>query len=92
MRVLAQAPQYGLTVADAKALLLDLKAEGGAKFSFLADDHDVARLPKWVKTPKQITDGHLAQLASANHAVLATLDRGIPEAFLIPQKILSDFP
>jgi len=38
----------------------------------------------WVKTPKQITDGHLAQLAKANGAILATLDGRIPGAFLIP--------
>jgi hypothetical protein len=36
------------------------------------------------KTAKQISDGHLAQLAKANGAILATLDPGIPRAFLIP--------
>jgi hypothetical protein len=54
------------------------------QFTFIADGHDVTHLPAWVKTAKQITDGHLAQLASANGAVLATLDRKIPDAFLIP--------
>jgi hypothetical protein len=52
---------------------------------FIPDDHDVSQLPGWVKTPKQITDGHLAQLAKANGAMLATLDAGIPKAFLIPR-------
>jgi hypothetical protein len=37
-----------------------------------------------VKTPKQTTDGHLVQLAKANGAILATLNAGIPGAFLIP--------
>jgi AbrB family looped-hinge helix DNA binding protein len=32
-------------------------------------------------------NGHLAQLAGANSAVLATLDRGIPQAFLIPEAL-----
>jgi hypothetical protein len=50
----------------------------------IADTHDISHLPEWVKTPKQITDGHLLQLARANGAVLATLDRRIPGAFLIP--------
>jgi len=36
------------------------------------------------KSPAYTTEGHLAQLASANGAVLATLDEGIPGAFLIP--------
>lgn len=48
-------------------------------------DCDISHLPKWVRTPKQITDGHLAELARANEAVLATLDRRTPGAFVIPQ-------
>jgi hypothetical protein len=63
-----------------------MKAEGGLGISFLVDDHDASRLPSWVKTARQTTDGHLAQLAKANDAMLATLDRGIPGAFLIPEK------
>jgi uncharacterized protein len=84
VRILAQAPQYGLTVNEAKLLLGRMKSEGGVRFSFVADDQDASRLPSWVKTPKQIGDGHLMQLARANGAVLATLDRNIPGAFLIP--------
>jgi hypothetical protein len=48
------------------------------------DRNDISSLPKWVKSPAQTTDGHLLQLAIANGAVLATLDEGIPGAFLIP--------
>ena len=84
LRVLAQAPQYGLTVAQARNLLLRLKAADTLQFTFLEDAHDISQLPGWVKTPKQITDGHLAQLAKANGAILATLDGRIPGAFLIP--------
>jgi predicted nucleic acid-binding protein len=86
VRLLTQAPLYGFSVAEAKLALLRLKSSGNIAFVFIADDHDASRLPAWVKTPKQTTDGHLAQLAKANAAVLATLDRGIPSAFLIPQK------
>jgi uncharacterized protein len=85
VRILAQAPQYGLTVNQAKVLLGRMKSEGGVRFSFVADDQDASRLPSWVKTPKQIADGHLVQLARANGAVLATLDRNIPGAFVIPE-------
>jgi hypothetical protein len=50
-----------------------------------ADDHDASHLPAWVKTPKQLTDGHLLKLASANGGVLATLDGKIPGAYLISE-------
>jgi predicted nucleic acid-binding protein len=84
VRVLAQAPQYGFTIAHARTLLLRFKAGNTLKFAFIPDDHDVSHIPTWVKTAKQTTDGHLAQLAKAKSAVLATLDERIPGAFLIP--------
>ncbi|MGA3333855.1 MAG: hypothetical protein ABSC62_06785 [Terracidiphilus sp.] len=83
-RVVAQTPNYGFTVQQARTLLLNLKSHSGLPFSFLTDGNGISQLPAWVKTPKQTTDGHLLQLASANGAVLATLDEGIPGAFLIP--------
>lgn len=84
VRVLASAPQYGFSVAHARALLLRLKTGSLMKFTFIADDHDVSHIPAWVKTAKQTTDGHLVQLAKAKGAILATLDGRIPGAFLIP--------
>ena len=85
VRVLAQAPQYGLSVAQARDLLGRMKNAGAIKFSFIADQHDASHLPGWVKTAKQVTDGHLLELAKAHGAALATLDRGIPGATLIPE-------
>lgn len=84
LRVLAQAPGYGFTVAQARTLLLQMKKAKAAEFTFIPDDHDVSQLPKWVKTAGQTTDGHLLKLASAKQALLATLDAGIPGAYLIP--------
>ncbi|MGA8144711.1 MAG: PIN domain-containing protein [Candidatus Acidiferrales bacterium] len=84
IRVLLQAPQYGFSVAEARALLLRIKTANTLKFTFLSDDHDLSHIPAWVKTAKQTTDGHLAQLAKAKGGVLATLDRNIPGAFQIP--------
>lgn len=84
VRVLTQAPQYGFTVSQACDLLLRLKTANVLMFRFLPDDHDISRLPAWVKAAKQTTDGHLAQLARAKGAILATLDRRIPGALLIP--------
>ena len=85
VRVLAQAPAYEFTVAQSRSLLLGLKKTRISSFTFLADVHDVSYLPAWVETPKQITDGHLIKLASANSAVLATLDASTPGSFLIPK-------
>ena len=84
LRVLAQAPGYGFTVAQARTLLLKMKQAKAAKFTFIPDDHDVSQLPMWVKTAGQTTDGHLLKLASAKQALLATLDARIPGAYLIP--------
>jgi predicted nucleic acid-binding protein len=83
-RVIAQTPDYGFTVQQARTLLLSLKKNSNLMLSFIPDGNDISLLPAWVKTPKQTTDGHLLQLAIANEAVLATLDQGIPGAFLIP--------
>ena len=77
-------PQYGFSVDESRTSLLRLKSSGQIGFVFIADDQDASRLPRWVKMPKQVTDGHLAQLAKANSAVLATLGRNIPGTFLIP--------
>lgn len=79
IRVLAQTPQYGSSVAQARTLLLRVKQ----RMAFVADDRDISNLPKWVKTAKQTTDGHLLELARANGATLATLDTRIPGALLI---------
>ncbi len=84
VRVLGQVQQYGSSIAQARELLLKVKDSNGVRWIFIADDRDISHLPKWVRTSKQTTDGHLAQLAKANHAILATLDRQIPGAFVIP--------
>ncbi len=78
VRVLAQAPAYGFTVAQARTLLLRLKEARTSRLAFIPDEIDVSHLPAWVRAPKQITDGHLGKLASANGALLATLDENIP--------------
>ena len=83
VRILAQAPSYGLTVTEARALLLRLKRAREVSFTFVTDDHDISYLPAWAKAPKQTTDAHLLQLAADHGSVLATLDKGIPGAYVI---------
>jgi predicted nucleic acid-binding protein len=85
VRVLAQAAAYGFTVAQSRTLLLRLKQVRPSRLTFFPDTHDVSHLPAWVKMPKQITDGHLSNLATANGAILATLDEGIPNSYVIPK-------
>ncbi len=85
LRVLAQAPAYRLTIAQARTLLLRMKNADAFRSHFMADDHELAQLPTWVKAPKQLTDGHLAGLARAKGGVLATLDERIPGAYVIPE-------
>jgi hypothetical protein len=73
-----------MNVAQARSLLMELKKWKSLPLEFLPDGNDISALPAWVKAPAQITDGHLLQLAKTNGAVLATLDTGIPGAYLIP--------
>ena len=77
VRILAQASSYGLTVAEARNLLLRLKRTKTLPFLFIPDDHDILHLPVWAKAPKQTTDAHLAQLAREHGLMLATLDARI---------------
>jgi predicted nucleic acid-binding protein len=83
VRVLGNVRTYAMDVPHAKSLLRELKAWKDLPLEFIKDGNDISALPAWVKTPAQTTDGHLLQLANANGAVLATLDEGIPGAFLI---------
>jgi hypothetical protein len=52
----------------------------------LDDGLDANRLPRWVGKSKQVTDGHLLQLAIDHRATFATLDEKIPGALLIPKE------
>ena len=78
-----RSPHYGMTVAQAKAVLPRLKKSHRLSLEFFTDGHDISHLPGWAKSPKQTADGHLLALAKANHSVLATLDQRIPGAYLI---------
>jgi len=75
---------YCVDVGAARRLIAALRARGTANFGLLPDGLGVAALPAWANTPSRTTDGHLFALAKHHGAELATLDRGIPGAFLIP--------
>ncbi len=77
--------QAGLepTVATAQLTLNNLKKSSAVTFAILTDALGADSLPKYAKSPAQLTDGHLLELAKASGARLVTLDRGIPGALLV---------
>ena len=84
LRIITQASSFSFTIEQGKALLRQLKNTKGLDFTFLADDLGVADLPTWVRSPKQVADGHLVVLAHRHQAQLATLDERIPGALVVP--------
>ena len=83
VRVLSGLHEADVTTALCRQLLAQMKADW--KMQLLPDHCAAETLPDWVRSPQQVTDGHLLDLAQANTAQLATTDAGIPGAFLIPK-------
>jgi uncharacterized protein len=84
VRIACGAARLAQNVSAAQADLKRVKTE--RLFTFLDDGLGANRLPRWVEESKHVTDGHLLQLATDHRATFATLDEGIPGAFLIPQE------
>lgn len=55
----------------------------GTAHVFVADDRESFQWAEWCRTASRTTDAHLQSLARANGAELATLDQGIPGAFMV---------
>jgi len=56
----------------------------GNRHQFLSDDQTAFSWPSWCQGAARTTDAHLLALAQAHSAQLATLDTGIPGAFVVP--------
>lgn len=84
VRIVPQLAGAAVDLAQARELLRRLKGQGKLRVELLADGLGAERLPSWVRTVRQTTDGHLLELAKAHSSALATLDAGIPGAFAIP--------
>lgn len=69
---------------DAVETLRGLKESSRVPFELLPDLLGADRLPPCVLGYRQVTDGHLLALAQESSMQLATLDRGIPGAYIIP--------
>ena len=84
IRVSVQRTGGLVTVREASKTLASMVGSLGARHAFLADDRPAKDFPEWSHHPSRTTDAHLLQLAGVHGAKLATLDTGIPGAFLIP--------
>ena len=87
IRVSVQRTGGRLPVAEAARVLSGMLESLGKRHLFLPDDCSAkAGGPAWCVTAGSTTDAHLATLAERHDCRLATLDEGIPNAFLIPAR------
>ncbi len=84
VRVSVQRTGGRVTVDEASVTLKGMLDALGASHAFLPDDRPASHFPEWCQHPSRTTDAHLLGLAEAHGAKLATLDEGIPGAFLVP--------
>lgn len=84
LRVSLQLPGYSLDINTAQTALSSMKSARRLGHEFVIDHISASTLPLWAKSPRQLTDAHLTQVAATAEAQLATLDRGIPDAAVIP--------
>jgi predicted nucleic acid-binding protein len=85
VRISVQRGGGRLKVTEATEVLASMLHSLGSRHQFLADDLSSAMpFPVWCLSAPHTTDGHLLALANRHGLQLATLDTGIPSAFLIP--------
>ena len=88
VRVSVQRAGGHVTVAEATETLAGMVGALGARYGLLADDQAARQFPEWCSSASRTTDAHLLELAARHGAKLATLDTGIPGAFLIPARVV----
>lgn len=84
VRVSVQRGSGKVTAAQAGTVLEGMVNSLGKAHEFLPDDLDARAWPSWCQGAARTTDAHLLALAQSHDAELATLDTGIPGAFVIP--------
>ncbi|MCC7374780.1 MAG: PIN domain-containing protein [Verrucomicrobiales bacterium] len=87
VRVSVQRTGGQVTPADAGTTLAGMLTSLGSAHQFLPDDQLATGWPEWCRSASQTTDAHLLALAKAHQAELATLDTGIPSAFVVPRLV-----
>ncbi len=86
VRISVQKSADTITIKEAADRLGHLLTGLGSHHRFLHDDLCSRReFPTWCKNPTHTTDAHLLALAEKHGLQLATLDTGIPGAFVIPE-------
>ena len=85
VRVSLQRAAGQLTIEDAVGTLRSMTESLGECHVFLPDDQpSIISFPTWCTGAGRTTDAHLLGLARRHGVELATLDLGIPGAFVIP--------
>lgn len=85
VRVSVQRAGGRLPVSLAAETLASMVRSLGGIHRFVPDDRSSAsEFPAWCGAASRTTDAHLLLLARAHGAKLATLDTGIPGAFVLP--------
>jgi uncharacterized protein len=86
VRISVQKSLETVSIQEAAERLDHLLTKLGTHHRFLSDDLSSRRdFPAWCKSSKHTTDAHLLALAKKHGIQLATLDTGIPGAFVIPK-------
>jgi len=86
VRVSMQRSLGKVSIAQAVAVLTRQRERFVDRISLLPDDLSSCReFPDWCTHAKHTTDSHLLALAQKHNLQLATLDTGIPGAFVIPE-------
>lgn len=86
VRISTQISDPKVSVPEAAIRLGQITKQLGQFHHFLPDDLSSRRIfPAWCKAAKHTTDSHLLALAEKHNLKLATLDTGIPGAFVIPE-------
>jgi predicted nucleic acid-binding protein len=83
VRVSVERANGQISPETAGRILSGMLRSVGASHQFVPDDQEAIQWPSWCMSAANTTDAHLLVLASAHAAKLATLDTGIPGAFLI---------
>jgi uncharacterized protein len=83
VRVSVQRASGQLTVAQASETLSGMLSSLGKLHSFIPDTEASTKFPIWCNSASRTTDAHLLRLAESNKAILVTLDKNIPGAFLL---------
>jgi len=83
VRISVQRTGGRVTVTEACDTLAGMVTALGKRHGFLADDLATSHFPDWCSYASRTTDAHFLKLATSHGAKLATLDAGIPGAFLI---------